>query len=105
MRDRDSEISASAQLQLARDELLVVEAVEAAASNAHGVLDVLLTSSDAESAVEALQEQFGLTQIQAHVVMDMQFRRVTQIERRKFRERCEALIERIRDIEAQTHRS
>ncbi|WP_104105427.1 DNA gyrase subunit A [Nocardioides sp. 616] len=105
MRERDTEISASAELERARDELLIFEAVEEAASNPHDVLDVLLTSADSESAGEALQRQFGFTEMQADAVMSLQFRRVTHIERRNIRERCEALTEVISDLEAQAHRS
>jgi DNA gyrase/topoisomerase IV subunit A len=52
-----------------------------AANDAHGTLDAMLGASDPDTAGRALQQRYGFTELQATAVMDMQFRRVTALDR------------------------
>ncbi len=65
------------------DEVLaaIVEAVE----NPVGLIQLLFDCRDRQSALHALQRQYGWKEIQAHVVMDMQFRRRVQEDRELIR--------------------
>ena len=51
-----------------------------ATNDAHGTLDVMLSASNPDVDRRALQQQYGLTEVQALAVMDMQFRRVTEMD-------------------------
>jgi DNA gyrase subunit A len=67
--------------------LQVYEAIAIAANDAHGTLDAILGASDPEVARRALQQRYGFTELQAVAVMDMQFRRVTAIDRERIEDR------------------
>lgn len=53
------------------------------------LMQVLLTCEDEDSAVDALQLEYGWNEIQARAVLDVQFRRVTQKNRRLLRRQLE----------------
>jgi len=49
------------------------------------LIQVLFTCEDEDSAVDALRLEYGWNEIQARAILDVQFRRVTQKNRRRLR--------------------
>jgi DNA gyrase/topoisomerase IV subunit A len=80
--------------------LHVYEGLVAAFNEPTVTLEVLLMAEDADEAKSALQARLGLDAVQATVVLDIQFRRVTKIERtRAVRER-NAMSEQLQNLRA-----
>lgn len=80
--DRRTELSSSGMSKTGDEtDRKVHEAVQAAVENAAQVLEVLYDSPDPDAALIALRERFGWDELQAQVVLNMQFRRVTRSER------------------------
>lgn len=63
--------------------LHIYEALSAVLADPHRVLDVLLAAPDADAATAGLRTEFGLTDIQAAVVLDLQFRRLNADDRER----------------------
>lgn len=100
MTGRDPELTAGLELQNSLYELRVYEAIAVATNDAHGTLDAMLGASDPEAAGRALQRRFGFSELQAIAVMDLQFRRVTAIDRQKIEQRRQELAARVVALEA-----
>lgn len=80
--DRRIELSSSGMSKTGDEtDRQVHEAVQAAVENAAQVLEVLYDSPDPDAALAALRERFGWDELQAQVVLNMQFMRVTRNER------------------------
>lgn len=101
MTDRDPELTAGVELRNSLYELQVYEAIAVAMNDAHAALDAMLGASDPDAAGRALQRRFGFTEVQAVAVMDMQFRRVTAIDRAKIEQHRQELAARIAVLEAE----
>ena len=95
------ELTVDVELRNTRYELGVYEAIGAAANDAHGTLETMLTASDPEAARHALQQRYGFTEVQSLAVMDMQFRRLTATDREKIEQRRHELAQRVRFLEAE----
>jgi DNA gyrase subunit A len=78
-----------------RARLHIYEALATALADPHRVLDVLLDASDIDTATAGLKTQFGLTDIQAAVVLDQQFRRLIADDRERIRTTLTELRERL----------
>jgi DNA gyrase/topoisomerase IV subunit A len=78
---------AAVELESVRTQLQIYEAVAAAANDPHSILDAISGSPDSDGARRALQEHFGFSEVQALAVMDMQFRRLTAIDRERNHQR------------------
>lgn len=63
------------------------------------VIKLIRSSKDAESAKTGLMERFGLTEIQAQAILDMQLRKLAALERRKIEEELEEIIRTIKNYE------
>lgn len=105
MTSRDPEFSLDAQLRDASYELQIWEAVDVAANDAHGALDAVMRASDPDAASRALHQRYGFTEVQARAVLDMQFRRVTAIDREKIVQRRQELATRVKVLELELSRS
>lgn len=57
----------------------------------HRFLDIMLAAADETVAKASLQEQFGLTQEQAHAAINLQFRSMSEWTRQAIREEAAAL--------------
>ena len=101
MTGRDPELTADVELRDALYQLQVYEALAVATNDAHGALDAILGASDSESGRRALEERFGFTEMQATAVLDLQFRRVTEIDRQKIEQRRQELCDRVLLLEAE----
>ena len=68
-------------------QMQIYEAIVIAANDAHAVIDIMLTASDPDAAHQALVDRYDLSEVQAWAVMDIQFRRLTSIDRQKVEQR------------------
>jgi DNA gyrase subunit A len=101
MRGQDPDVTAEDELRSMRQQLHIYEAVSTAAGDAHAVLDVLLDSSDPDTARHALELRYGFTQEQAWAVIEVQLRRMTQSDRQKIAQRRDELVSRVAALEAE----
>ena len=104
MTDRDPELSADVELRDTQGQLQIYEAIAVATRDAHGALDAVLRASDADTARRALQDRYGFTELQATAVMDVQFRRVTAIDRERIEQRHQELAARVTALKAELGR-
>lgn len=79
-----------------RARLHIHQALTTALADPHRVLDVLLAAPDIEAAAAGLRTEFGLTDIQAAVVLDLQFRRLNQSDRERIETTAEELRQQLR---------
>ena len=73
------------KIQHAQDRLAILDGLVRALEDPHALLDVLLQADDTETARQALQDAFGLSEIQAMAALDLQFRRVPSQELQRIR--------------------
>lgn len=78
-----------------RARLHIYEALTTALADPHRVLDVLLTAPDIEAVATGLKAEFGLTDIQAAVVLDLQFGRLNADDRERIDATAVELRERL----------
>lgn len=95
----DPELTSSADLKIARQQLHVYEAITIAANDAHAVLDIMLSASGPDAARRGLQERYNLTEVQAGAVMEMQFRRLTSADRHNIEQQHNELAAQIAVLE------
>lgn len=74
-----------------RDQLAdeVLAAITEAVEGPVALVQLLFECQDRESALEALQREYGWTEIQARMVLEMQFRRVVEADRQLIRRQLE----------------
>lgn len=101
MTGRDLELTAGVELRNRLHELHIYEAFAVATDDALGTLDVMLGAADPEAARQGLQRRYGFSELQAVAVMDMQFRRVTVIDREKIEQRRQELAARVMVLQAE----
>ncbi|MBQ3273079.1 MAG: DNA gyrase subunit A [Solobacterium sp.] len=77
----------------------ILEGLRIAVDNMDEVLHTIRASRDANEAQPRLMERFGLDEIQAKAILDMQFRRLTGLEREKIENEYRELEIRIADLE------
>lgn len=65
------------EVERASERLAIYEALDRALADPHALLDLLISAENPEVAAAALQQRFGLDEMQAAAVLDLQFRRVT----------------------------
>ncbi|WP_210650781.1 DNA gyrase subunit A [Nocardioides sp. SYSU D00065] len=105
MKNRNPEVGPEEDLQDALRQVHIYAAIAAAASDAHAILDVMLSAADPEAANRALVDRYAFTEVQAWAVMDLQFRRLTAMDRAKIEQRRHELGERVKDLERQLGRA
>ena len=93
---------AAAELERVRAQLHIYEAVAVALDDPHSTIDAILGSSDPDAARGALQELFGFSEVQAVAVMDMQFRKVTAIDKETIHQRRRELADTVLDLEGRS---
>lgn len=101
MTGRDPTFTAEDELRSLREQLHIYEAIVVAADDAHAVLDVVLEASDPDDAHRALRRRYGFTDPQAWAVMEVQFRRMTALDRQKIADRRSELVARAAAVEAE----
>ena len=71
------------ELKVARDRAHILEGLKIALDNIDKIITTIRQSKTAETARKALMEKFGLSQAQAQAILDMQLRRLANLERKK----------------------
>ena len=84
----------------ARDRAHVLEGLRVALQFLDEVIALIRNAQDAEAARQGLVAQFGLTEVQAQAILDMQLRRLAALERRRIEDEYQSLQRRIADLEA-----
>ena len=94
-------------LKKAEDRAHIVEGLLKALDNIDEVISIIRSSKDDPEATQKMFERFAITAIQAKAILDMQFRRLTGLQRERLELEFEdliALIEDLKDILANHHR-
>ncbi|MDY6062297.1 MAG: DNA gyrase subunit A [Erysipelotrichaceae bacterium] len=76
----------------------IVEGLKIAIDHIDAIIALIRNSKDPSEAIEGLVEKFGLDEIQAKAIMDMQFKRLTGLERDKILFELESLLKTIEDL-------
>jgi DNA gyrase subunit A len=84
----------------ARDRVHILEGLRTALLNLDEVVALIRGSQDVEGARRGLMSQFGLTEIQAQAILDMQLRRLAALEREKLEAEYQELVTKIAELEA-----
>jgi DNA gyrase subunit A len=87
------------RLKKAQDRLHIVDGLLLAIDHIDEVIALIRASASAEAASTALMERFGLSEIQARHILDMQLRRLAALERDKLRAEAEELRRTIAALE------
>lgn len=98
--DQHPEPDADEQLEQAQFDLLVHEALAVASNDPHGILGLVLEAPDWAAARRALEQRYEFTEVQATVVLDLQFGRVNVIDRQRFEQTRQELAARVTALEA-----
>ena len=87
-------------LKKAQDRAHILEGLRVALNNLDAVINLIRQSADADAARQGLMQQFGLTQIQAQAILDMQLRRIAALERERIEEEYQGLLKTIAELQA-----
>jgi DNA gyrase subunit A len=86
------------ELRKALDRAHVLEGYLIALDNLDEVIALIRAADDTESARVALEERFGLTEIQAQAILDLRLRALTGLERKRIEDEYADLQERIGEL-------
>jgi DNA gyrase subunit A len=83
------------QLAKARERAHILEGLRIALEFLDEVIAVIRQSESADAARTALMERFGLSQVQAQAILDLQLRRLAALERQKIEDEYQEILARI----------
>jgi DNA gyrase subunit A len=86
-------------LQKARDRAHILEGLKTALDNLDAVISTIRESADVETARHNLMTRFGLSEVQANAILEMQLRRLAALERQKIEDEYVAIIQKIAELE------
>ncbi len=86
-------------LERARARAHILEGLRIALQFLDEVITIIRKAESAETARTALMERFGLTEVQAQAILDLQLRRLAALERQKIEEEYREVMERIAYLE------
>lgn len=86
------------ELKKAEERAHILEGLKIAIDNIDAIISLIRNSKDTALALAALIEQFNLSEIQARAILDMQFKRLTGLERDKIIAEYDALVNTINDL-------
>ena len=86
-------------LTRARERAHVLEGLRVALENLDAVIALIRASNDAEAARNGLMERFGLTEVQAQAILEMQLRRLAALERERIENEYQELTKTIGGLE------
>ena len=86
-------------LEKAKARAHILEGLRIAVDNLDEIIHTIRDSADANEAMPRLMNGFGLDEIQAKAILDMQFRRLTGLEREKIENEYQELLIKIADYE------
>jgi len=78
----------------------VLEGLKIALDHLDAVISTIRNAHSADDARQQLMSRFGLTEVQATAILDMQLRRLAALERQKIEDEYRALLERIAELRA-----
>ena len=84
-------------LNKALDRAHILEGLRIALDHIDEIINIIRSSETDDVAMERLMSSFGLSEIQAKSIMDMQMRRLTGLQRKKIEEEYDALLVAIAD--------
>jgi DNA gyrase subunit A len=88
-------------LQKAKDRAHILEGLKIAHANLDAIIKLIRAHKGQELLlIGKMREQFGLSEIQAKAILDMQLRRLSALEREKLDEEYEAVIKLISELES-----
>ena len=87
------------ELKEARARAHILEGLKIALDQIDAIISTIRKSETAEAARQALMNNFGLTQIQAQAILDMQLRRLANLERKKILDEYTELLKTISYLE------
>ena len=87
------------ELGKARERAHILEGLRIALQFLDEVIQTIRQSANADAARSALMERFGLSQVQAQAILDMQLRRLAALERQKIEDEYQAIMARIAYLE------
>jgi len=87
------------ELKVARARAHILEGLKIALDNIDKIIATIKKSATAEVARKALMEGFGLSQLQAQAILDMQLRRLANLERKKLLDEYAELLKTISYLE------
>lgn len=79
------------ELSEARDRAHILEGLLIALNNLDDVIETIRRSADTETAKAALMSKFGLSEVQAVAILDMQLKRLAALERQKIEDEFKAI--------------
>jgi DNA gyrase subunit A len=88
------------ELKVAEERAHVLEGLKIALDRLDEVIAVIRSSKDRETAHFRLQEEFGLSEIQAKAILDMRLAQLTNLERTKVLEELAELMGKIKEYKA-----
>ncbi len=86
-------------LKKAKEREHILLGLKIALDNLDEVINLIRKSKDADTAKEGLIKKFGLSEIQAQAILDMQLRRLAALERQKIEDELKQIVETIKDYE------
>ncbi len=86
-------------LQKARDRAHILEGLKTALDNLDAVISTIRESADVETARQNLMRRFGLSEVQANAILEMQLRRLAALERQKIEDEYVNIIQKIAELE------
>ena len=87
------------ELKEAKSRAHILEGLKIALAQIDAVISTIRKSETAEAARQALMNNFGLTQVQAQAILDMQLRRLANLERQKILDEYTELLKTISYLE------
>lgn len=85
-------------LKKAEDRAHILEGLRIALDNIDAILDTIRNSADDTVAQNSLMEKFSLSEVQAKAILDMQFRRLTGLQRARIDAEYDELVVLIADL-------
>jgi DNA gyrase subunit A len=86
-------------LARAQERAHILEGLKIALDNLDEVIATIRAAADVDTARSALIKRFGLTEIQANAILEMQLRRLAALERKKIEDEYKAIIQLISELE------
>jgi len=86
-------------LARAQERAHILEGLKIALDNLDEVIATIRAAADVDAARSALIAHFGLTEVQANAILEMQLRRLAALERKKIEDEYRAIIQHISELE------
>ncbi len=86
-------------LARAQERAHILEGLKIALDNLDEVISTIRAAADVDAARSALIKRFGLTEVQANAILEMQLRRLAALERKKIEDEYRSIIQLISELE------